>query len=348
MGMFTRLFGGKVGAVERSARLALAANVTAPSPGQPTFAEAVPGELMVTFYAHAHAQGIVGNFLTAASHGLVASGQRELTLTLRLGNREQPIPKMQEIVRFFTTVQSWAQAGSPVDEGGFTQFGERGLFGRPDCGLLYADALAMPGVDLPERALAAIWVDAGEIQAARESGIYRVLTRIGAQLRLFPFPTWGALDRPSVITPLESESLLTKVLRTRVRGASYVVAKHCLRLTIPSSATNLASGIGSLPSGASFVLLTRPATSANAILTWRPGQQGMSGISPDGSDGSRLSGSFVMFVPSTQGDQARIFEDGHSVLLSNESWPLLTAALVAQRPLALELGSGMRFELEWC
>jgi hypothetical protein len=110
----------------------------------------------------------------------------------------------------------------------------------------------------------------------------------------------------------------------------------------------LASGIGSLPSGASFVLLTRPATSANAILTWRPGQQGMSGISPDGSDGSRLSGSFVMFVPSTQGDQARIFEDGHSVLLSNESWPLLTAALVAQRPLALELGSGMRFELEWC
>lgn len=345
--MFTRLFGGKVGAAERSARLAQAANLSAPSPGQPSFAVAVPGEVMVTFYAHADAQGLVGNFLTAASHGLASSGQRELTLTMRLGNREQPIPKMQEIVRFFTTVQSWAQAGNWVDEGGFTQFGERGLFGRAHCGLLYAEALAMPGVELPARALAAIWVDAAEIGAAREYGIYRVLTRIGAQLRLFPFPTWGALDRPSVITPLESESLLTQVFRTRVRGASYVVAEQRLCLTIPRSPTNWASGIGSLPSGASFALLTRPASSANAILTWRPGQQGMSGISPDGSDGSRLSGTFVMFVPSEQGDQAQLFEDGHSLLLSNESWARLTAALVAQLPLSLALRSGMRFELEW-
>ena len=347
MGMFTRLFGGKAGAAERSAQRARAVNLVAPSPGEPSFAEAVPNRVVVAFHAHDNLEGFSGNFLTAVTRGFTSVGQRELVLSLRLGDSEQPIPKMQEILRFFATVQAWAEAGSIVDQGGLTQFGERALFSVRHGGLIYVEARAISGIDLPARALSAVFVQAPEIGAARDYGTYRVLTRIGAQLRLFPFPTWGALDRPSTITARESESLLSKVLRMHVPSASFLVADQCLRLTIPRDAKSLARGVSSLPTNSAFVLLTRPAASANAILTWKPGQREMTGISPDGSDGSRLSGCCAMFVPSSRADEARPFEDGYSVLLSEERWTEWLAALIEQRPLSFELAGEMRFELEW-
>jgi hypothetical protein len=120
-----------------------------------------------------------------------------------------------------------------------------------------------------------------------------------------------------------------------------------LRVSVPSDARQLLSGVRALPASAPFALLTRPAPNANAILVWTPGQEGISGISPDGSDGSLLSGSSLMVVPGGQRDQIRPFEDGYSVRFSTESWELLSASLVAQRALALKMADGMRFELEW-
>src|SRR4051812_22493892 len=100
MGMFTRLFGGEAGRVERIARAARAANLSAPNPGEPAQAEAVPGQVDVEFHVHDRVDGVIGNFLTAVSVGLAASGQRELVLSLRLVGKEDPISKMQDIVRF--------------------------------------------------------------------------------------------------------------------------------------------------------------------------------------------------------------------------------------------------------
>jgi hypothetical protein len=347
MGILTRLFGGQAGAAERSARLARSANLQAPVPGKPTFAEAVPAQVMVAFHAHREADGLPGNFLTAVTRGLVSSGQRELALTLRLADRELPVPKMQELVRFFTTVSAWAEAGTLVEEGGLTQFGERGLFGQPHCGLLYTEARPIAGVELPERALAAIFVQPLEVRAALDYGTYRVLTRIAAQLRIFPLPTWGAIDRPSAIAARESESTLAKLGRLKLFGASFLVAEQCLRLTIPRSGTNLGHALNSLPADASFALLTRPDPSANALLTWRPGQPEMTGICPEGSDRSRSSGCFLMFVPSAAADEARVVEDGYSLRLSSESRARLLAALVEQLPLSLTLAEGILFVIEW-
>jgi hypothetical protein len=347
MGMFTRLFGGKVGAAERIARAAKAANLRAPSPGEPAYADVVPNEVSVVFYAHDDVDGLAGNFLSAVSAGLSASSQRELVLTLRLERHEAPMPKMQDLIRFLATVHAWAQQGTHVDEGDFTQFGDRGLFGSTQTGLLYTDARALPGVDLPSRALAAVFVDAREIATARDFGTYRVLTRIGAQLRMFPYPTWGALDRPSAITPREGSSVLAKVRRVRVRGASFLLAEQCLRLTIPRGREQVLSGVRSLPAGASFALLLRPSSDANAILVWRFGQAEGSRLAPAGSDGSRVSGSFLWLVPSPEGDRARPVEDGYSLLLSADSWSALCAALVSEQPMSLRLADGLRFELEW-
>src|SRR4051794_1148858 len=104
MGMFTRLFGGEAGRVERIARAARAANLTAPNPGEPAQAEVIPGEVDLEFHVHDTVDGLNGNFLTAVTTGLAPSGQRELVLSLRLVGKEDPIPKMQDVVRFVATV----------------------------------------------------------------------------------------------------------------------------------------------------------------------------------------------------------------------------------------------------
>ena len=345
MGMFTRLFGGEAGRVERIALAARAANLSAPNPGEPSQAEAVPGQVDVEFHIHDSVDGVVGNFLTAVTVGLAASGQRELVLTLRLVGKEDPIAKMQDIVRFVATVHAWAQAGNFLDQGGLTQFGDRGLFGVKNSGLLYADARPLDGIRLPKGSLAAIFVDAQEVRTASDFGTYRVLSRIGMQLRLFPFPTWGALDRPSAMTKRESQSLLAKVVRMRAPGVAFLATEACLRVTLPSD-DSLAKAFAVHPPATAFVLLTRPAPDANAILVWKPGQTEKAGISADGSDGSLLSGSCLMVVPNAPSEGARVFEDGYLLQLSRESWASFSAAVSERRTLSISLADGMRLELE--
>ncbi len=344
MGMFSTIFGRKPDKGERFA------NLVAPTPGKPTYVDAVSGRVAVDFYVHDSVEELAGNFLTAVSEGLMRSRQREFALTLRLLEGEDPLPKMKDIVRFVATVHAWALQNNLVDEGGFTQFGERGLFGRSHGGLLYADARPIAGVKLPEHALAAILVDESEVRAARDFGTYRVLTRIGLQLRVFPFPIWGELDRPSSVSARESESQLSKLPRLRARGVSFVMADKTLRIVLPSDRANLMAlmkGLTALPSGAPFALLLGPAPSANAVLVWTPGQVGMSGISPDGSDGSQLSGSCLLVVPNAPSDRIQQVEDGYSVRFSAESWAQLSGALMGQRPLSLAMHEGLRLEIVW-
>jgi hypothetical protein len=317
-----------------------------PKPGKSTFVDAVPGKVVVEFFAHENVDGFAGNFLSAVSEGLAKRRQRELVFTVRLAAGEDPTDKMREIVRFLVTVYAWASEGNLVDAGGFTQFGQRGLFGRADSGLLYTDARAMDGVRLPEQALAGVSVDAREIRAALDYGVYRVLTRIGLQLRLFPFPTWTDLERSCAVTADEAESRLTQLQRVRAPGVSFVLHGDLLRVSLPNDTTGLLRSLRALAPGVPFALLTRPAPSANAILVWSPGQEGMSGISPDGSDGSRRSGSCLVVVPGGKhADEVRTFEDGCSVSFSTESWGLLSASLAGERPFALPTPSGMRIEI---
>jgi len=286
--------------------------------------------------------------LSAVTEGLVKQKQRELVMTLRLNGDEDPTEKMRELVRFFTIVHAWAREGNLVDAGGLTHFGQRGLFGRAGSGLLYADARPISGVRLPERALSAIAVDEREIAAALDYGVYRVLTRIGLQLRLYPFPTWTDLERPSAVTPREFESGLSKMPRVRAPKVSFIMQDDVLRVSLPGDATELLRDLRALPGNMPFALLTRPASSANAILVWSPGQEEVSGISPDGSDGSRRSGSTLVVVPGGKhADEIRGFEDGYSLTFCHDSWGQLAAALAVERPFSLTTASGIRFEIAW-
>jgi hypothetical protein len=346
--VWSKLFGGKAEVVAAESSPRPLPSFVVPSPGSPSTLAAIPGKLAVTFHAHDALEGSVGNFLSAVTHGLSKHRQRELVVTLRLSANDDAAEKAHELSRFFATVHHWARQGQLVNAGELTQFGARGLFGQSDNGLLYTTARAIGGVDLPARALAAVLVDRAEARLAMDCGVYRVLTRIGEYQRHFPNPTWSDLERPSVATLHESESLLAKVRRARTRAASFVVEGKRLRVLLSREVrADLRSSVASLPPGAPFALLTAPALSANAVLVWHPGQKAPRAISSDGSDGSRLSGCCLLIAPGGQKDQARIMEDGYSLLFSDESWALVSAALGAAKPLKLRMADEIVLELEW-
>jgi hypothetical protein len=346
--VWSKLFGDKtqVAAAESNPQSAL--GFVPPSPGNPSTVVAIPGKLTVAFHAHDTLEGSVGSFLSAVTHGLHKQRQRELVISLRLAPDDDIAEKARDLIRFFATVHNWARQGQRVDAGELTQFGERGLFGQSDNGLLYVAARPINGVELPARALAAVLVDRAEARLAMDCGVYRVLTRLGEQQRHFPHPTWSDLHRSSVATPRESESMLVKVRRARTRSASFVVEGEHLRILLSREVrSDLRSSVASLPPRTPFALLVAPEASANALLVWHPGQKEPKAITPDGSDGSRLSGSCLLIAPGGQADQARLWEDGHSLSFSDETWARVSAALFAAKPLKLRMADDTLLELEW-
>ncbi len=350
MSVWSRLFGEKSESAKAQSNPEAAPGFAVPSLGQPTTVLVSKGKLSVTFHAHDTVEGAHGDFLTAVTHGLTALGQRELVLTLRVdAAANQDVPgKLSEVSRFFSVVFGWARQRQFVDAGGVTQFGERALFGRSRSGLLYADARPIRDIELPQRALVAIVADEREVRTALDYGSYRVLARLGAEQRHFPFPLWSELSRPSVATERENQSLLSNVARTRAPGVSFVVDDERVEITLsPSVKSLLGRGVAALPPGAPFALLTKPASSANAWLVWHPGQRDPLSISLDGVVASRVSGSCLLITPGSKENEGRSFEDGYSLELSEESWQLLSIALRRERALSIPMKGGVTLELVW-
>jgi hypothetical protein len=342
MTLWSRLF--RAGAASQLAAAANA-NLGPPTRGAPSTVWVVPRRLSVTYYLH----DIEGTELfTAVSNGLRAHQQREIVVTVRTTPGDDLAARMRELGGYFKLVMGLAREGQRVTVGGFSHFKSRGLFGRADSGLLYAEARPLRGVELPSQALAAIAVDGAEVRAAIDHGAYRVLTRIGEIENRFPFPTWSDLSRKSVVNEREGESLLSKVPRLRVAGVSFLAEDKRIRVFIaPSAREAMGRGIAPLKWGAPFAFLTEPAAAANALLIWHPGQVEPAIISRSGTGGTRTSGSCLMVVPGGKNDEARLFEDGYTLLFSTKSWDALCAALLKERPYSLELAGGGKLEFSW-
>jgi len=323
------------------------AQLTPPTRGHSTSVAVVPNQLTITFHAHDIADRN-GQFLTAVSEGLLKRRQRELVVTLRLGEQSDEQELMRELCRFLLTVWRWAQQRNLVDTGGVTRFGERGAFGGSGNGFVYVDAKPVRGVTMPGRALCAIAVDPAEVETALAHGVYRVLARIGEQSGCFPFPTWSDLSRPSVASAREGESALSDISRTRAPGVHFVIEGKRLRVRIPKAARGvLARGVGALAPGTPFALLTEPAANADAMLVWHPGQVEPKAIYAEGSEGARLTGGCLAVVPAGQKDEIRVMEDGYTLLLSSDTWGSLASALLGERQISVPMANEATLEIEW-
>lgn len=341
MSVWSKLFGGSAAPPSPS-------ELVPPTPALPTHLDLDAGKLTVTFHAHDAAENSKGNFLTAVSGGLLRHRQRELVLTLRLGEQDDVREHMRELSRFFVTVRRWARERNLVDVGGVTRFGKRGMFGGSGNGFVYVDARPLRGVTLPGRALAAIVLDSAETETAVAHGAYRILARMGEQSACFPFPIWSDLARPSVASARERESVLSKLSRTRAPRVHFLIEGKRLRVRVPVAARGvLARGMSGLATGAPFALLTEPATQADALLVWHPGQTEPKAIYAAGSEGAHLTGGCLTVVPGAKRDEIRAMEDGYSLLLSVATWGSLASALIGERLISLPMADDATLEIEW-
>ncbi len=315
----------------------------------------VPGELAVQVHRHpiTTRDGLLPCW-SYVTDGLWAKGQKELILTLRHPQGAAPLAFPRLPLSFFRGVLEFARQGRLVDVGQFSEFGPPGFLEDRFRAIVYVPPQPLQDVALPQvPCLAAILLTGEEAAVAKTFGASRVLARLGQAHSHYPYPVWSDLARAALSHLHETmqASLLAKTLRMGVRGAQVALHQPTQRIVL-----RLLSGIRpelqpqleTIPPNAVLGLLTEIDRTANACLYWVPGQGGPTAITAPLSDASRIAGCFLAFVPEQPADGGRILEDGFAMMLTDESWGAVRAAMAAGEAITVPAaGDGLSFSLEW-
>lgn len=316
--------------------------------GAPARAEIIADALAVDIHVHdVPSQHGPLTCWSYVSDGLAAHAQDEIVFTLRRDPGEPDDGCPDDPMRLLATLYELAAQGQRVTAGGITQFGEQRFF---DHHLLYVAAQPLPGVVLPPRCLAALLITDDELRAVRTFGSARVLARMGQATSHYPHPTWSDRRRPGLVLDRTFEaSVLATIPRMALPAAHVVSVGEQIVLAAPRGLASVwRDRLSQLPEGSALALLTALDPSANACLTWVPGQTGPEAIIPPGSDGSRVSGCFVVFVPGGALNGGQILEDGFAIELTGEAWAALRSALIDGGEFAIpQRDDRMAFALTW-
>ncbi len=315
----------------------------------PVHFELVPGKLSARVYLHEieSQQGPVPCW-SYVTDGLWAHGQKELIFTLRRDRGEEASDFPDAPLNFFAAVYGFAARGQLVDAGDISQLGGADFLGYKS--LAYMHPQSFKDLPVSSPALAAILLTEEELDAVREFGITRVMARLGQAYHYYPCPPWS--DRTRSGLPLMrrmQESLLVRTQRIRAPGVRVRLEENQILLRLlPQAGPHLRSELEQVPSNAPLSLLTELDPRANGCLVWEPGQSGPVAITPPNSDGSRLTGCFMAFVPGQAEDGGQLFEDGFVMMLTDESWTTIRQALETGKAVSVPATkTGLSFSLEW-
>ena len=285
---------------------------------------------------------------TYVSHGLTEHDQKELVLTLRRDPDAPPSHVPVEPLHFFHEVLDHARRGQLVDIGSTTQFGDPGILGRQ--GVVYAHPTKLGDLPLPDDALAALLVERRECATAEAFGVTRLLTRLGRSERHFPYPPWSDPQREPLDLPdLDAEHLLAAVPRLTTPGVMGVreSTRLVLRLT-PAAGEILRQRLLDRPNTDAIALLLELDPAADGCLVWGgPDQDLPSAITPEGSQATTISGSFLALLPADE-TAWTVVEDGFLLALTEDDLAKIHTAITDQTPVMLEARKGRQtFWLEW-
>jgi hypothetical protein len=186
------------------------------------------------------------------------------------------------------------------------------------------------------------------MDTVKRFGALRALARIGRAYQFFPTAPWCDPDRAPLFPP-DHQTILSGVASASLPGMSALLAGGdiIVRLARPSAAT-LAQNLPSLPQTAALAFLLSLDPKADACLVWTEGQRGPEAITPPGSNGSRVSGCFVLFVPQQLTDASNPVEDGFAVMLTDSTWGRVREALTRGAPLTVPATAPFKaLVLEW-
>jgi hypothetical protein len=304
------------------------AAVTTATATFPVERDLVPNLLRVRVHLHQiDTQDGLLRCWTYVTDGLRRHRQKEIVFTFRCADGVPPFPFPEDPFSLFATIDQFAQNGQLVDVGGVTQFASPLFFGRH---LMYTHAQTFPEVPAPVDALAAILVTEDELRTVREFGVLRVMYRLGFAASYFQCPPWSHPVRQSTTY---GPTVLERMPHGRVSGVRVVRERERTTVRVNATALTILRGnFAELDTQSPVAILTDLDPAANACLICRPGQTGIEGIAPPGSDGSRLAGCFVMFVASHDHNEVRVFEDGFVLMLTDAAWADVRQALTGAAP----------------
>jgi hypothetical protein len=295
-------------------------------------------DIGVVVHAYELTAGTVrGPAWSLVTNGLTTFGQREVVLTiLRTSATPRQFPKT--VLEYVGALKHFALLGKIVGDGDLSGYRAPGPFQLGSfVGLGFFDATPISGIDLPEGALAGVFLTEGELSMATGSSVYRVLNALGRTARYFPVPFWSDPGRASVYQAGDlTRSILANLPRARVPSASATLHGDVMYLTVPSTFAAVLSE--RIERREVLAILPGRAPGVAAALVWHPGQQEPEAIFDETAEPSAIAATFVAFAPSdTDKDEIRLIEDGYAVLLSVRSANELVASLKSGS--TLEIGS---------
>jgi hypothetical protein len=311
----------------------------------PTRVELIPGKLAAQIYQHelTTQQGPILCW-TYVSDGLQRLGQPDVSITLL---RQTNTPAPQEPLHLLAMLHQLAQQGQIVQAGGWTEFGSRKFFDRH---LVYIPAQPLDTVTLPPATIIAISVTDDELKTVQETGILRVMARLGQQARYYPCPPWLDPKRPGIrFDQTRHESLLSRIARLcfpQVR----VLRTHdqlIMRLS-PSVRQQLSQQLGQIDEHMPVAFLTNLDAEADGCLVWEPGQTEPAAITPPDSRGERICGCFIACVPDQESNGGQLFEDGFVAFLTAIEWQSVRQALRDGQAMQVTATTGrLPLRIEW-
>jgi hypothetical protein len=327
--------------------------------------EVVPGQLKVRVFSHVITSqaGPVPSW-TYMSDGLLATGHKEISLTVKRepGEDERAFPR--EPLELYKGIHAYALRKQFVREGGSTRLapGKPGLLRDDFHGILYTPGQRFDGVPAPGAFLTAILVTGPELEVADRYGHLRLMALLGDRYRFYPTTPWADRHRSPIVTPESmASSILSRVPVTHVQGASARLeaapgappgsvdpsATIVLRVRT-ESAKGLLAAADRVGPKAGFGALLDLDPEADACLVWSPGQSGAHAISVPDAKGARISGNMLVIAPGADQDGGRPAEDGFGILLTDASWARLREALAGHKPLDIRgKGDLMSIRLSW-
>jgi hypothetical protein len=280
------------------------------------------------------------------SDGLSALGQKEIVFTIR-GELGEELPDLRPALEWFKAVYHFSEQGRLVDVGDFSQFGV-GPWG-PFAAIAYTQPEEPLAIEAPAALLRGVLLTEEEIEVAKEFGFSRVLARLGRAYRHYPFPPWVA-TRESVASHDEMEAtILAKVPHLRSRHASVVLLhdREVILSLTEAAGEELRRALAGWTE-APFAILPPIERTANGCLVWEPGQPHREAITPEGSDGSRLSCCFLLLGPGQPANGGRPVEDGVAIELTSTSWAALLSAIDGGAPTTIPAETeGLSLSLRW-
>ncbi len=307
----------------------------------------VPSKVSARVWAHeARAGRHKAPCWTYISDGLWTLGQKEVIITLSREVEEKPTDFPRAPLKFFSHLHSFADAGASVDAGDVTQFEGAGFLGLD--GIVYANPQPLEGVEVPDKALAAVLVTEEELRVSQLFGATRVLAQLGRATGHYPYPVWSDRSRTGLnLDRMTEQSVLARIERKRIPGVRVrVEANRIIASVAPESADELKSALDRAPTKVPLAIPTELDPVADGCLVWEPGRLEPTVVAPSGSRRRRLSGCFIALVPGQKEDVGEIVEDGMVVSLTDRSWLALRGAVETRAPLTIP-GSSGRFDFSF-